>query len=312
MIRSPATTIAAATTSAAIESKAATPVISTSSEPDEHADRGQRVGAQVGGVALERRRVVRARLAREDGRDAEVGDHREADHGDADAEPLDLGADDQPVGRLEDDDPGADQDQHPLDRRRQALDLLVAVGVLGVGGLVGLADRDEGDHRGDQVDQRVDRLGEDRDRAGDRPGRELERDQQRVGGDRERRRAAFGADHRRSGAAPRPRCAASMRAARPRWLIACFSAGAQLGHRALVVRAGVVGDEGRVVAEAAAAPRLARPAAPRSAPRRRARRRRRRRGRARRRRRRGGPRRRPRPRAAACRRFSSSLAPSPA
>ena len=182
----------------------------------------------------------------------EVGEHREAHHGDADAEPLDLGADDQPVGRLVDDDPGADQDQHPLDRRRQALDLLVAVGVVGVGRLVGFADRDEGDDRGDQVDQRVDRLGDDRDRAGDRPGGQLDRDQERVGGDRERRRAALGADHRPPPPPPAPRCAASM----PRGAAAVADrvllGRAQLGHRALVVGAGVVGDEGRVVAEAAA------------------------------------------------------------
>ena len=134
-----------------------------------------------------------------------------------------LGADDQLVGRLVDDHPGADQDQHPLDRRRQVFDLLVAVGVLGVGRLVGFADREEGDDRGDQVDQRVDRLGDDRDRAGDRPGGELERDQDRVGGDRERRRPALGADHG-APAVARPRWSASLRTARPRWLIAFFSA----------------------------------------------------------------------------------------
>ncbi len=224
MIRIPAVTIAPATTSAVIESKAALPVTLTRTQADEHAGRGQRVGAQVRRVALERRRFVGLRLAREDRRDDEVGQHREAHHGDADAERFDLGADDEPVGRLVDDDPGADQDQQPLDRRRQALDLLVPVGVLGVGRLVGLAHRDEGDDRGDEVDQRVDRLGDDRDRAGDRPGGELDRDQQRVGGDRERRRAALGADHRAPGAASPANSPSSSRAARPRWLISFFSA----------------------------------------------------------------------------------------
>ena len=207
MIRSPATTIATATTSAVIESKAASPVIWTRTRPT---STPAEVSASVRRWAASPSSAGEScalRLAREDRRDAEVGDHREAHHGDADAERLDLGADDEPVGRLVDDDPGADQDQHPLDRRRQVLDLLVAVGMLGVGRLVGFADRDEGDHRGDQVDQRVDRLGEDRDRAGDRPGGELERDQQRVGGDRERRRAALGADHR----ALRPRRQAEVR-----------------------------------------------------------------------------------------------------
>ena len=64
-----------------------------------------------------------------------------------------------------------DQDQDALDRRRQVLDLLVAVAVALVGRLAGLADREERDDRGDQVDARVDRLGEDRDRAGDRSRR---------------------------------------------------------------------------------------------------------------------------------------------
>ena len=86
----PGQTIAPATISAAIESKAGSPVTSTSDEADEDADRGQRVGAQVGGVALERGRVVLAGAAVEEGRDDEVGDDREADHRDADAERLDL------------------------------------------------------------------------------------------------------------------------------------------------------------------------------------------------------------------------------
>ena len=188
MIRTPATTIATATTSAVIESKATIAGDLDQEQADEHADRGQRVGAQVGGVALERRRVVGAGLAREDVETTRLATTEKAitampTPSDSTSAPID-----QPAGRLEDDDPGADQDQHPLDRGGEALDLLVAVGVVGVGRLVGLADRDEGDHRGDQVDQRVDRLGEDRDRAGDRAGGELERDQGRVGGDRERRR----------------------------------------------------------------------------------------------------------------------------
>ena len=69
-----------------IESKAASPVSWTRSEADEDARRGERIGAQVRRVALQRRRFVRLRLAGEDGRDAEVGEHREAHHRDADAE----------------------------------------------------------------------------------------------------------------------------------------------------------------------------------------------------------------------------------
>ena len=164
-------------------------------QPDEHADRGQRVGAQVRRVSRQGGRAVLAGAPPQVAGDAEVGDRREADHRDPDPEVLDLAADDQPAGRLEDDDPGADQDQHALDRGGQVLGLLVPVGMLAVGRLVGLSDRDQGDHRGEQIDRGVGRLGDDRDRAGDRPGGDLERDQQRVGGDREGRGARLGADH---------------------------------------------------------------------------------------------------------------------
>ena len=44
-----------ATVSAAIESNAWTPGHLDEDEPDQHGDRGQRVGAKMGGVALERR-----------------------------------------------------------------------------------------------------------------------------------------------------------------------------------------------------------------------------------------------------------------
>ena len=184
---------------------------------------------QMRGVALERRRVKLAGALSQEGGDAEVGEGGEGDHGDADSEVLDVRAGGQAAGRLVDDHPGADQDQHALDRGSEVLDLLVAVGVLGVGRLVGLADRDQRDHRGHQVDRRVQRLGDDRDRAGDRAGGELERDQHRVGDDRERRRPGLRADHGVSrvgrAAAGSPRWDASSRAARPRWLSACFSSG---------------------------------------------------------------------------------------
>ena len=63
---------------------------------------------------------------------------------------------------------GADQDQHPLDRGGEVLDLLVAVGVILVGRLVGPPDEISAIDRRHQVDRGVDRLGQDRDRAGDR------------------------------------------------------------------------------------------------------------------------------------------------
>jgi hypothetical protein len=52
--------------------------------------------------------------------------------------------------------------------------------MLGVGGLVGLADGEVGDEGGDQVDRRVHRLGQDRDGARERARRQLQRDEDRV------------------------------------------------------------------------------------------------------------------------------------
>ena len=198
----PAHTIATATMSAVIASSSSMPVISTSTSATSTPARGERVGAQVRRVALERGRVGEPRLPVQVGRDDEVRDHREADHRDAEAEVLDAGVIDEPADGLVDDDPGADEDQHPLDPGRDVLDLLVAVRVRLVGRLVGLAHREVGDQRRHQVDPRVDRLGDDRDRPGYRARDELERDQ-RCSSTRSRSRphASCAAA---SGSAPRP------------------------------------------------------------------------------------------------------------
>ena len=89
----------------------------------------------------------------------------------------------------------------------------------------------------------MDRLGEDRDRAGDRAGDDLEQDQRRVGGDRERRRRRVlgGCARRLAGAARRQAAASSARAARPRWLIASFSASVS----SAIVRPSSAGRRGR-------------------------------------------------------------------
>ncbi len=201
-------------------SKAVSSVISTRASP---ARTPRDVSASARRCAASPSRAGDPRLfARraEQPRDAHVHHRREGDHGDADTEGVDLGADHQAPGRLEDDDPGADEDQHPLDRRSEVLRLFVAVGVVLVGRDVGAANRDQGDERRHEVDGGVDCLGQDRDRSGDRGSRKLQGDQERVREDGEERGALLRADHAGS---PRPRRAAIARAARPRWLIACFS-----------------------------------------------------------------------------------------
>ena len=94
----------------------------------------------------------------------------------------------QPAHGLEHDHPGADEDEHALDPRRDVLHLVVPVGVRLVGRLLGLAHREEGDHRRHEVDGRMRGLGQDRDRAGDDARHHLERDHQGVGEDRDRGR----------------------------------------------------------------------------------------------------------------------------
>ena len=184
----------------------------------------------------------------------QVHDDRHGQHRDADAEALHAGALDQVAHGLEGDDHAADEDEHALDGRGHVLDLLVAVGVRLVGRHVGRAHREERDDRGDEVGGRVQGLGEQRDRARDGAGDRLEQDERRVRGDRERRGARLGrlAAHRLAGA--RLAQVAQQRAGRAAAVADGVLLGRrELGHRAAVVA--VVGDEDRVVAEAARAAR---------------------------------------------------------
>ena len=99
MIRRPAKTMNPATAIATAESICSAPVSLTSDQTDEDPDRGERVGAEMRGVPGERRRVGACAPAGGGRRDAGVGQRRERDHGDADAEllhpaPVDEAADD--------------------------------------------------------------------------------------------------------------------------------------------------------------------------------------------------------------------------
>ena len=89
-----------------------------SHQADQHAGRRERVGAQVGGVALQRRRLGRRSAPGDEGSHRQVGHHREGDHADAQSQHVHIRAPDQPAHGLEHDHAGADQDQHSLDRRR--------------------------------------------------------------------------------------------------------------------------------------------------------------------------------------------------
>jgi hypothetical protein len=146
----------------------------------------------VRGVGLERDGLRRRGAPVQEPGDEEVDDDRCRHHGDAEAQVRDLRADHEVADGLERDHAGAHEDQDALDHRGEVLDLLVAVGMRGVGGLVGLAHGDERHDRRDQVDRGVHRLGEQGDRPGDRARDDLDQDQAAVGRDRQRRRARLG------------------------------------------------------------------------------------------------------------------------
>ena len=240
MIRVPVTTIATAMTSATTGSSQCAPVTLTSAEADEDADRRIGVGPQVRGVPLQGRARGLVRTPEEPGRDGEVRRAREPDHDDADPQVLELRAVDQRADRGVGDHGAAGEDQHPLRGRGGVLELLVAVAVRRVGGLLGAADGEERDEAGQQVDRGVQRLGQDRHRAREHAGDDLQRDQRRVGEDRDRGGAAARAGvvrrAARRGAVYRvPSHSRSFRAACPRCEIASFSA----SESAAIVRPGV-------------------------------------------------------------------------
>ncbi len=155
-----------------------------------HAERRVHVGEQVGGVGLERGRLRAPRDRVEDLlRDHEVHDARRGHDGDAQPHVVDVRAVDDLRDALVDDHRRGGDDEQRLDDPAEVLDLLVAVVVVHVRGLGGLAHRVEGDEGGDQVGARVQRLGDDGDRPREDADRELEGDERRVGGDGDRRGA---------------------------------------------------------------------------------------------------------------------------
>lgn len=129
-------------------------------EAEEHHQRGPQVGGEVEGVGFEGLGVVLAGHAHQ-GAGAEPVDaereekDQEGEEGGLDLDPVDEAMDGFP------DDPGAgDEEQRGLEDGAEVFELGVAVGVVGVGGLVGDADGEVGDDGGDEVEAGVGRLGE--------------------------------------------------------------------------------------------------------------------------------------------------------
>ena len=85
----------------------------------------------------------------------------------------------QPLHRFPDHHAREQEQQRRLGERRDALDLAVAVLMLGVGRLAGKPHREIGQHRRGKIDQRMAGLGQDRERAGQKPDHGLRRRQAR-------------------------------------------------------------------------------------------------------------------------------------
>ena len=98
------------------------------------------------------------------------------------SEPLDSFPDDVDRGH---------QQQRRFDKRRKTLDFSVAVEMLRIGGLVRHSHRKVGDHRGDQIKDRMQRLGKNSQAAGDRREKNLQRHQHDRRAHRPKRRHAF-------------------------------------------------------------------------------------------------------------------------
>ena len=176
------------------------------------ADRGQRVGMRIAGprrgeagehqdrrneVARIVERVGGERLARRHAR--HMGQRPPAQHIDrdrkqdrADGECVHvnrrIAAPDAP-DRLDRDDDRERGENAGLGQRRHRLELGVAERMIGVGGLVGLAHREQGQRARADVERVMRAFRKKRERAGSKAGRELDDRQNRAGADRGRRRA---------------------------------------------------------------------------------------------------------------------------
>ena len=100
-------------------------------------------------------------------------------------------------GLGEDPDAGGEHEDG-FDGGGEALDLAVAVGVVGVGGTVGDLDGEEGDAGGDEVDAGVRGFGEHAERAGEKAGEEFEEGYSEGGEDGEERGGTLGVVRGRS------------------------------------------------------------------------------------------------------------------
>ena len=138
-------------------------------QSEDHDAAGPDVGAEVQRVGLQSLAVVLVGDALQSPRTPEVHDHRDAHNDESPDGGLDLdGMKEEALAGFVDDPDAGQQQQAGFEEGGEALDFAVAVLMIGVGGLVGDANRKIGKRRGDQVESRVRGFGEDAQAAGGR------------------------------------------------------------------------------------------------------------------------------------------------
>ncbi len=104
-----------------------------------------------------------------------IDDERESEHDDRSDAGFDVyRAEEEPFERFENDVEGGDEEKRGFNERRKIFEFAVAVGMALIGRLIGDADGEEGDHRGDQIESGMQRFGQNAQAAGAQDKKRLE------------------------------------------------------------------------------------------------------------------------------------------
>ena len=151
-------------------------------DADQHAERGDDIGEQMVRIGEQRRRAPPAPNAKQQEAPHRIDDGGETVDRQAKRRRIDrLRVEIAEIGLAQDGKRG-DHDQHAFHHRRQIFDLVMAVGVVGVGRHRAQAHGKEGRHRGRDIDDALRRVGIKRHAAGDAIGRIFEREHQHADG----------------------------------------------------------------------------------------------------------------------------------
>ena len=135
-------------------------------EPDDDSGAGPEIGEHVLAVGDEGEGLVPPPGPHQKPSEREVGESRAEHDEEAGAEIPDLHAVEQTAHGFVEDDDGGERDEPALEGGGEELDLAVTVRVVAVGGSPREHDAANGEHRGHDVDDRLERIGQDRGGAG--------------------------------------------------------------------------------------------------------------------------------------------------